>query len=384
MAGRLSLNKALFPVLLLGVAAAIGGRFWYIADNRADQDQGKPPVPVLLTRADTRDMPVLLEAIGRAEAYASVTLKSRLDGQVATVEYAAGRHVGKGEALLRLDPAEFAARLRQAEANLARDQTLLAKTRADLARYRALREQGFVAEERVEETRTAALAAEAAVKAGEAAVDLARLQLSYTVIRAPFDGVVGERLVFPGTAVKVNDSPLAVINRVRPLYVGFAVPEKYLPQLRDTLRTAPLGVTLRVPGDGDHAYQGKADFLDNAVDTATGTIQMKATLANDDERLTPGQYLNVSLRLDTLHDVVTVPAEAVQQGPEGSFVFIVQADKTAQARPVRVALVYRGRAALSEGLAAGEMVVADGHSRLTPGAKVNPKEAKAAGTRSGR
>ena len=374
-----STKKTAFLLLLIAVTLAIGWRLWVISqeDKAKGQDKPKPPVPVLLAKATVMDVPLLLQVVGRAEAFESVTLKSRVDGQVAAVEYVEGRHVGKGDVLLRLDPADFQARLRQAEANLSRDQAQLAKARADLERYTALKAKGFVSDEKVEEMRTAAAAAEAVVKADQAAVDLARLQLSYAVIRAPFDGVVGERLVFPGTAVKVNDTQLAVVNRVQPLYVSFAVPEKHLPRVRGAMRTAPLKVTVRVPEDADQAFEGEVRFLDNTVDTTTGTIQMKAVLANKDERLTPGQFLDVSLRLDTLHDAVTVPAEAVQQGPEGAFVFVVKADQTTEQRPVHLGVVQQGVAALTEGLKAGETVVTDGFSRITPGAKVKAKEANA-------
>jgi multidrug efflux system membrane fusion protein len=371
-----STRKTLFLLLLIAAIAGIAWRFWVIAeeDRAKALDKPKPPVPVTLAQAVARDVPVLLEVVGRAEAYESVTLMSRLDGQVAAVDYDEGRHVARGDVLVRLDPSDFEARLRQAEANLARDQAQLAKARADLARHQALKAQGFISEEKVEETRATLAAAEATVKADQAAVELARLHLSWTVVRAPIAGVVGARLVFPGTAVKVNDTPLAVVNRVRPLFVSFAVPERHLARLRERLLAGGLEVAVRVPGDDAPPQTGAVRFLDNAVDAATGTIRMKATLANADERLTPGQHLAVSLRLDTLREAVTVPAEAVQQGPDGTFVYVVKADRTAELRPVTLDVVHAGTAALAEGLRAGETVITDGHSRLTPGAKVKAKE----------
>lgn len=344
-----------------------------------DKPKDKSPVPVLVAQAETRDVPVVLDLVGRAEAYESVTLKSRVDGQVAAVDYTEGQHVKAGQVLVRLDTGDFAAKLRQAEANLARDQANLAKAVSDVSRYTALKAQGFVSDEKVEEVRAVLAAAEATVSADRAAADLARLQLGYTVIRAPFAGVVGARLVFPGSAVKVNDTQLALVNRVQPLYVSFAVPEKYLPQLRARLRQGAIQVSARVPGEAGPVVVGEARFLDNAVDAASGTIQMKAVLANRDERLTPGQFLDLSLVLETLQDVITVPMEAVQQGPEGSFVYVVQPDQTAKQRPVKLALAREGRAALSEGLAAGETVVTDGHSRLTPKSKVKIKQGKGDG-----
>lgn len=377
------LRKTVLLVLALAAAGAIAWRLWALSAEATAQPNAKKPghsVPVLLARAVVRDVPVTLKAVGRAQAYESVTLMSRLDGQVAAVEYKEGRHVRSGQVLVRLDPSDYQARLRQAQADQARDQAQLAKARADLDRYTALAAQGFISHEALEQYRTAAAAAEATIKADRAAVDLARLQLGYTVIRAPFDGLVGARLVFPGTAVKTNETALAVVNRVRPLYVSFAVPEKYLSRVRSDLASAPLPVIVAVPGDHTPGYAGEARFLNNAVDPATGTIQMKAVLPNTDERLTPGQFLDVSLRLEMLHHVVTVPAEAVQQGPSGAFVYVVKPDRTAEVRPIRVAVTYQDLAAVAHGLKAGETVVTDGYSRLTPGAKVKAKGPKASGT----
>jgi multidrug efflux system membrane fusion protein len=331
-------------------------------------------VPVSLARAEAQDIPLLFEGVGRAEAFEGVTLMSRVEGQVEAVEYTEGAHVRNGQVMVRLDRGDFEAKLRQAEANLARDQALLAKARADLTRYASLKDQDYVSAEQLGEVEAAAAAAAATVKADSAEVDLARLQLNYTVIRAPFSGVAGARLVSPGTAVKVNETPLVVVNRVQPLYVSFAVPEKYLARVRAALASPPLRLTITVPGQAGSPHEGEARFLDNTVNTATGTILMKATLANREERLTPGQFLNVSLTLDILRHAVTIPAEAVQQGPEGSFVYTVRPDQSAEMRPVEVAATVRGRAAIARGLRAGETVVTEGQLRLSPGAKVKPKQ----------
>jgi multidrug efflux system membrane fusion protein len=223
--------------------------------------------------------------------------------------------------------------------------------------------------------RANAAAAAAIVQADQAVLELARLQLSYTRIRAPFAGVMGARLVHPGASVKINETVLAVVNRVQPLHVAFAVPEKHLPAIHAAQAAGRLKVAVGVPG-GKQA-PGRVVFLDNAVDPATGTLQMKAEIpnsgANADGSLAPGQFLAVSLRLDTLHDAVVVPAEAVQQGPEGSFVYVLGEDDSARVRKVEIAQVRDGQAAIGKGLARGETVVTDGHSRLTPGAKVKVK-----------
>ncbi len=368
-------------ILLIAAVLAIGGAAaWYVTKPETPaagkKGQTPPPVPVRLAKAVVRDMPLRLEFTGRTEAYETVTLKSRVDGQVQSVTFTEGQHVRQGDVLLRLDPADFQARLNQMTANLAKSQAQLAKARSDVERYITLRAKGFVSEEKVSEMRTAAAAAESAVMADAAAVELARLQLSYATIKAPFAGVVGARLVFPGTAVKVSDTALAVVNRVRPLYVGFAVPEKYLPQLQTGMRSdqKSMKAAISLPGSGAN-WEGDVRFLDNGVDLATGTIQLKAVVPNQDEKLAPGQFVTVSLVLDTLKEAVVIPAEAVQQGAEGSFLFVAKEDGSVDLRKVRVASVQQQFAIIAEGLAAGETVVTEGHLRLTAGARIKAADA---------
>jgi membrane fusion protein, multidrug efflux system len=360
---------------LLGVAiAVVAAASWLFLKPIAPPPaaKGASAVPVLITKATLRDVPLTLTATGRTVAFESVTLKARIDGQAQAVPFAEGQHVRRGDVLVRLDPADFAAKLRQAEANLARDQAQSAKAQADVERYLALKARGFVSDEKVGEMRSAATAAAATVRADQATVDVARLQLDYATVAAPFDGIVGARLVFPGSAVKANDTALAVVNRVRPMFVTFAVPESHLPRLRAGMSTgkAPLRVTVSLPGDKT-AMSGEVRFIDNAVDSATGTIQVKATLANDAEALTPGQFVNVALVLETLPQALTVPSEAVQQGPDGPFLYVV-VDGVAQLRKVHLAATQDGLSVVTDGLAAGETVVTDGQLRLTPGAKVKP------------
>jgi multidrug efflux system membrane fusion protein len=380
------MTKARTVLILVALLAAGAGAAWYFA--KAEAPAGKkgsmaPPVPVKLAKAAVRDMPLRLEFTGRTEAYETVTLKARVDGQVQKVTFTEGQHVGQGDVLLQLDPADFQARLNQMAANQAKGQAQLVKARSDVERYMALRAKGFVSEEKLSEMRTAAAAAESSVQADTAAVELARLQLSYATIRAPFAGVIGARLVFPGTAVKVNDTALAMVNRVRPLYVGFAVPEKYLPLLQAGMRSdkKAMKAAISLPGSTD-AWEGDVRFIDNGVDVATGTIQLKAIVPNADEKLAPGQFITVSLVLETIKDAVVVPAEAVQQGAAGSFLFVAKADSSVEMRAVRVASVQKNVAIIAEGLAGGETVVTEGHLRLTAGARV--KSADAAEDKPGR
>lgn len=354
-----------------------------------------PPVPVTAVKATEQDIRVSLRVVGRAEAFASVILKSRVDGQVSEVLFTEGQHVKQGDILIRLDPNDFSARLRQAEASVARDESLAAKTRADTQRYMALKDRNFVSAEKVNEIRTNESAAAASLRASKAAAELARLQLSYATIRAPFDGVVGARLVFPGSSVKINDTTLAIVNRVQPLLVSFSVPERYLPQLRTARGRGSstlddLKIEIYLPQDDSQRFTGKVRFLDNAVDSTTGTIQMKAELPNDDETLTPGQFLNVTLLLRTLTKAVAVPDEAIQPGASGDAVFVVKDDGNVEVRQVEIAASNGGMTAISKGLHVGEMVVTDGQLRLAPGTKViiknadEPGPAETSGKRAGR
>ncbi len=344
-----------------------------------DKPAAPPPVPVITAQAVTQDLPVFLEVVGRAEAYESVALKARVDGQVSRIAFTEGRHVQPGETLVQLDSTDFVARLKQAEASSARSEALLTKARSDTARYLALKERNFVSAEKINEIRTNEAAAAATLRADQAAADLARAQLSYATLRAPFAGVVGARLVFPGSAVKTNDTILAVVNRVRPLLVTFSVPEIHLPRIRSAMRAnsankAKAGQGMKVEvslaGDKTQRYTGEVRFIDNTVDSTSGTIQMKAILPNDQEQLTPGQFLGVSLHLDTLRQAVTVPNEAVQQGADGNFLFVVKADETVDVRKVETAASAAGSTAIVKGLLTGETVVTDGQLRLTPGAKI--------------
>ncbi len=340
------------------------------------KETGQAAVPVTAAKAVAQDIPVILKAVGRAEAFESVSLKARVDGQVASVEFTEGQHVNRGDVLIRLDPTDFAARLQQAEATVARDEALVARMRADTARYVALKDRNFVSEEKVNEVRTNEAAAVANLRASKAAAEVARLQLSYATLRAPITGIVGARLVFPGSAVKANDIVVAVVNRVRPLLVSFSVPERHLPQLRAARQAGSLSVDVSPPGDSSQHFTGSIRFIDNAVDAGTGTILLKAELPNQDEKLTPGQFLNVALLLDTLRQAVTVPDSAVQQGVENKFVYVVNGDSSVELREVEAVASADGFTAILGRVEPGETVITDGHLRLVPGARVKIKEAE--------
>jgi multidrug efflux system membrane fusion protein len=346
--------------------------------NDAKTAPEQPPALVKVAPAVLRDIPVILQVVGRSEAFESVTLKSRVDGQVETVLFTEGQHVKQGDVLIRLDPMDFAARLRQAEAVAARDEALTKKMRADTARYTALKERNFISEEKVNDIRTNEATSAADLRASKATVEVARLQLSYATIRAPITGIVGARLVFPGSAVKANEVVLAVINRVRPLLVSFSVPERYLPQLRAFRQNGDLKVDITEPGNTSEHFEGAVRFIDNTVDTSTGTIQLKAELPNNDEVLMPGQFLNIALLLNTLKQAVSVPGNAVQQGSEGNYLYVLKEDGRIDLRRVETLASHEGFTAVRGDLKAGDIVVTDGQLRLTPGARAKIQDAEAA------
>lgn len=329
------------------------------------------PVPVRLALIEPRTVPVALRLMGRAEAWSTVSLRARIDGQILAVEYQPGQAVTRGQVMVRLDDRLPRSQEAQARANLARDQANLGKAVSDLKRAEDLRSKGFVSSAQVDAARAAMQSLRATVDADQAAIDMARTQLDYTRITAPIDGVAGSTLAFPGSIVRANDTPLVVINQIDPIHVQFSVPEARLAEIRHA-SGAPDGlpVRARIPGDVQDALSGRLSFIDNAVDPTTGTIALKAEFANPTRRLTPGQFVEVDLMLRQLRDALVIPAEALQNGPAGSFVYIARTDGTVEMRPVRIGAGGEGATlVVSEGLVAGERVVIDGQLRLTPGAR---------------
>ena len=363
-------SKRSLSFIVVGLIILVGlGRAFWPKNEKADTQKQKS-VPVTVMQAAAQDYPLRLETVGRVQPSETVTLKARVDGLVTAVLLPEGRVVKKGDVLIKLDDADLRTRQAQAEAVLARDEAQLANARIELARNEQLKEKNYVSDDMLRASRTNVASLDATAKGDRAAVASTRLQISYTVIRAPFDGRAGARLVFPGTLVKTNDTTLAVINRVHPVQITFAVPERYLGQLQ-TLRSGG-HMNVSVSSDTDLALKvtGNADFIDNAVDASSGTIQVKATFANSDDRLTPGAFVKVSLDLETLKNVITIPAAAVQQNGDRSTVYIVDTEKKARLRQVKIRDIRNDIAIIAEGIQAGDTVVTNGQLRLTPDASV--------------
>ena len=365
----------------LVVVLAAGGLVAYFSgDSRAKEKpaaKGPAAVPVSVAAAVQQSVPVRLQAIGNVEAYTSVAVKSRVDGQIVEVQFREGQEVKKGEVLFKIDARPFEASFRQSEAQVLRDVASRDQAASQERRYQELLEKNFVSKDAYAQFRTNAATAEATSKASQAALENARLNLEYTTIRSPINGYVGRALLQAGNMVKANDTiSLVVINQVKPVYVSFAIPEQQLTTVRDLMRKGPLAVEVAAPGTDKASATGRIAFLDNAVDQTTGTIKVRAIFDNGDAALWPGQFYTVRVKLYDQENAIIVPSRALQTGPSGQFVYVVKPDMTAEVRKVVVARTEGDVTVLAEGgVAKGEQVVVRGALRLAPGIKVNIVEA---------
>lgn len=345
-------------------------------DTKPAQAPRREAVPVSAATVAQKTMPVEIRAIGNVEPYASVAVKARVDGQIIEAAVRDGDFVQKGDLLFRLDPRPFEAQLKQAEATLARDRAELANARSKERRYRELLAQRFISQEAFLQHETNAGTAAASVQANEAAVENARIQLGFTRITAPINGRVGEVLLKEGNLVRANDATaLLVINQMRPSYVDFAVPDQYLPKIRARSAQKPLKVEAVLAESGVPPQTGTLTFIDNKVDAATGTIQLKATFLNEDLTLWPGQFVDVVLRLAEQPNAIVVPSQAVQSGPKGPYVFVVKSDQGVEIREVVVDRAMGDETIIEKGLSPGELVVTNGQSRLSADSQVTVKPA---------
>lgn len=331
-----------------------------------------PPVPVTVAAAERRDVPVELTATGTVEPLQTVSVQAQVGGTLLEVDFKEGDEVRRGQVLFRIDPRPHQAALAQARAVLARDRAQLANARSDATRYQALAAKQYVTAQQFEQVRTDAAALAATVAADEAAVEQAQLNLQHATIRAPIAGRAGGLLVRQGNLVRAGtDTPLVVINQIQPVLVRFAVPAAHLPDIQ---RYRPSGLVVHAqPAGGGPVVEGALTFVDNAVDSQTGTILLKASFANKESVLWPGAFVNVRLRLTVDQDALVVPAPAVVAGQQGEYVFVVRADSTVITRNVQVQRTTEELALLEGGLEAGDLVVTDGQIRLQDSTKVEIK-----------
>jgi multidrug efflux system membrane fusion protein len=368
---RVLIAGAVLVALVAGGVAAYFSTDSGAKEGRKGGAKGPPPVPVTVVAVAQQTVPVRLHAIGNVEAYSTVAVRARVDGQIVEVNLREGAQAKKGAVLFRIDPRPYEAALRQAEANALRDAAARDQARSQDRRYQELLDKNFVSTEAYAQIRTNAATAEATAKASQAALENARLNLEYCTIRSSLDGYAGRVLLQAGNMVRANDSnPLVVINQVKPIYVNFAVPEQNLAEVRSYMTRGPLEVAVVPPDAQQPPVRGQLIFIDNAVDPSTGTIRLRAQFDNADAALWPGQFVNVSLRLYEQADALLIPAQAVQTGPEGQYVYVVGDDLVADVRRITVQRTEGERAIVAKGLAKGERVVTRGQLRLGPKTRV--------------
>ena len=378
------MKRVTIAVAFLAVAAAGGIAYQTLVLKAAEPPRAATPaapaVPVVIAPATRKPMPVRIEAIGTVQPIAAVAVKSRVDGEIAEVKISDGQAVKAGDVLFVLDTRAAEAQLKQTEATLAKDRAQLENAKRDVGRYKPLTEKEFVSRQQLDTAQTNVAALEATVLADQAIIDTFKVQLTYYTIRSPIDGRVGTIALKTGNAVKAQDTiSLVTINQIKPIYVSYSVPQRELPGIRAAAGAGTVPVQATVPGDPGAPATGKIFFFDNQIDPTTGTISLKAIFDNADERLWPGEFVNVSSMLRVEADAVTVPSSAVQVGQNGSYVFVVKADNTVELRPVTVNRTVGNESVISKGLNADERVVTDGQLRLTNGSRVEIRTSEAAG-----
>lgn len=391
----LPLSRVSAVALLLGLAACNGQQ----GAGGGAPGRGPQETPVRVAAVTRQTVPVQLTAIGNVEAYATVSVKAQVSGEITEVHFAEGDFVKKDQVLFSIDARPYEVALRQAEANLARslaqkDQATASRARdaaqarnarSELERNRPLLEKRMVSQEEFDQVtanadalnaavaadEAAIKAAEKAFQAAEADIDEAELYLEYCTIRSPMDGRTGSLLIHKGNLVRANDTnPLVVINQVQPIYVSFTLPEKHLAEIREFMAKGPLEVTAAVTEGEESPAAGVLSFVDNTINEMTGTIRLKATFQNTDLHLWPGQFVTVAVRIAVSENAIVAPAEAIQMGQSGYYAYVVKSDMTAEVRPVVPGDTWNNLTVVREGLHPEEIVVTDGVLRAAPGAKV--------------
>ena len=341
------------------------------------------PMPVGVAPAQKTDMPVYLSGLGSVTAYYTVNVKSRIDGQLVQVKFKEGQHVNQGDLLAVIDPRPYQVALEQSEATLFKDQASLRDAKLNYQRYKGLLEDsGAMSQQQVDTQRATMDQFEGSVKTDQAAIDSAKLNLSYCHITAPVSGRVGLRLVDPGNMVHASDTnPMLVITQLQPISILFTLPEDSLAAVAQHLRKGTLEADAYSRDDQTKIATGKLLTISNQIDQSTGTIQLKALFSNKDEALWPNQFVNVHLLLEVRKNSIVIPSVAVQNGPQGNYVFVVGSDKKVIMQPVTVAVTQNNVSAIATGLSQNQMVVIDGQDKLQAGSPVEPRNGNAAGNR---
>jgi multidrug efflux system membrane fusion protein len=374
--------RAVGAIVMLALLSA-GGMAWYLTRDpaAARPAPGDPPVPVVEDAVRSQDVPIYETGIGTVQAFNTVTIRTRVDGQVDKVAFTEGQDVKVGDLLAQIDPRPFQAQLEQAQAQKASHEAQLVDAEIDLKRFTNLAKSGAATGQSVDTQKALVAQLEANIQADQAAIDNATVQLGYTTITAPIAGRTGLRLVDQGNIVHATDQTgLVVLTQIEPISLIFTLPEDALPDVAHAMTQGPLRVLAFSRDDKTELGDGTLALIDNQIDQSTGTIRLKATFPNKDHALWPGQFVNARLFLAVRHDGVTVPAAVVQRGPQGTFAYVIRPDSTVEMRPISVAQLRDGLALIDTGLKAGEQVVVDGQYKLRPGIRVDPGGAKSVAT----
>jgi multidrug efflux system membrane fusion protein len=368
--GRNPLKAIGIAVIL--IAGAVTMVFMTRSEGTPQREKREALVPVKATAAVQKAVPVQLQAVGTVEAYATVSIKSRVDGELMRVHFREGQDVKKGDLLFTIDPRPYEAAMKEARARLERDAALADKAELDARRYAELSAKNYVSSDKFEQFRANAEALRATAAADRAALERAQLNLEYCYIKSPMAGRSGRLLVDEGAQIKANDDKggMVEIMQIMPINVGFAVPQQYLPEIQTHMAARALRVEADIPESKVRPEAGTLSFLDNKVNTQTGTVLLKGTFANKDRLLWPGQFVMATLTLTTRGDAIVIPSVAIQVGQDSQFVYVVKPDMSVESRPVVPGMSVGDDVVIEKGLTAGEQVVTEGQLRLVPGAKV--------------
>jgi membrane fusion protein, multidrug efflux system len=373
---RLPTLVGLATIALLAIASIGWLRLGHVPD--AAKPEPAPPVPVIAAAVEERDFPIVLAGIGNVTPLNTATIRSMVTEPIVSVDFKDGQFVKKGELLAQLDPSTYRAQLDQAEANLARDQAHLENAQLNLGRYVPLQKEGFAPEQQVATQQAMIAQQQAIVKADQAAIEYAKTELGYTKLTAPFDGVTGIRLLDVGNIMHESTSrsfpgepnALVVISQVQPIKVMFTLAAADIPATQEALATGPVTVVALSADGRTELETGALAAIDNQANTTSGTISLEAIFPNKDRRLWPGMFVNIRVVTRVQHNGLTIPLDALQQGPRGQYVFVVDRDHKARMQPVSVRETLNGRALIDKGLYAGETVAVRGQYRLSPGTAV--------------
>ncbi|QEX21954.1 multidrug resistance protein [Hypericibacter adhaerens] len=351
---------------------------WTLDSHAALPPPPPPPVPVQVAAVTPRDVPLYLGGLGTVQAFNTVTVKSQVDGQLQKVAFTEGQPVKTGDLLAQIDPRPFQAALDQATAKKAQDEAQLANAKRDLQRFEDLAKQGYAAQQQDDTQRALVAQLQAQILGDEAAIANAQTQLDYTTITSPIDGRTGIRLVDQGNIVHAADANgLVVVTQLAPISVIFTLPEDQLAQVRKAMAAGTVAIAA-VSSDGKtQIAAGTLALVDNQIDQTTGTIRLKGTFPNGDGALWPGEFVTIRLLADTARNVTTVPARALQRGPDGYYVYVVAANGTVDIRKLKVGQIADGVAVIDDGVTAGEQIVTSGQYRLQPGVHIEAKSADA-------